>query len=172
MEPSSFGKRFTWTNGQVNLIWVKLDHFLVNSDWSALYPCVIQNCLSHLGLDHVPIRLEFGDHSPTTRLFRFEQTLCSVDHFPELISDWWSLSPFQGCGAFILAKKIARIRTQLKPWAKFDFGSIKFKKLALLHDLELLDSIKETRPLTDEEINKDLDLRIELWQILNHEEVY
>lgn len=32
LEPPSFGKCFTWTNGQTNPTWVKLDHFLVNSN--------------------------------------------------------------------------------------------------------------------------------------------
>lgn len=44
-EPPSFGKQFTWTNGQANPIWVKLDRFLVNSSWMDSFPRVIQNCL-------------------------------------------------------------------------------------------------------------------------------
>lgn len=55
LEPPSFGKHFTWTNGQADPIWVKLDHFLVNSKWIEWFPRVLQNCLPRLGSDHVPI---------------------------------------------------------------------------------------------------------------------
>lgn len=61
--PLSFGKWFTWTNGQANSIWVKLDRFLVNLDWTSLFPKATQNYLPRLGSDHVPVRLESGDHS-------------------------------------------------------------------------------------------------------------
>lgn len=33
-EPPSVGRRFTWTNGQEEPIWVRLDRFIVNSDWA------------------------------------------------------------------------------------------------------------------------------------------
>lgn len=77
-----------------------------------------------------------------------------------------------GYGAFVLAKKITQIREHLKHWAKFDFGSIKLKKLALLHDIEQFDVIRESHSLSTEEGAKDVKLRIELGQILKQEEIY
>lgn len=32
LEPPAVGRKFTWTNGQEDPIWVKLDRFLVNYD--------------------------------------------------------------------------------------------------------------------------------------------
>lgn len=43
------GRKFTWINGQVEPIWVKLDRFLVNSVWAIHFPKVIQNSLPRLG---------------------------------------------------------------------------------------------------------------------------
>lgn len=40
-EPPSFGKRFSWTNGQASPIWVKLDYFLVNSVCVNTFPKMI-----------------------------------------------------------------------------------------------------------------------------------
>lgn len=54
-EPTAVGRRFTWTNGQDNPIWVKLDRFMVNNEWLACFPRVIQVSLSCLGFDHVLI---------------------------------------------------------------------------------------------------------------------
>lgn len=108
LEPPSFGRHFTWTNGQSDPIWVKLDRFLVNPKWTKLFPRVLQNCLPRLGSDHVPISLEFGVHIPKPRPFRFEKVWCSADNFFDLIKDCWDFPQLVGCGAFILAKKKSR----------------------------------------------------------------
>ncbi|XP_039144849.1 uncharacterized protein LOC120282161 [Dioscorea cayenensis subsp. rotundata] len=172
MEPPSNGNRFTWTNGQSNPIWVKLDRFLINSHWVTLFPKVLQNYLPRLGSDHVPIRLEVGFHLPSPRSFRFEQAWCLTDNFDMLIREWWSSPNPCGCGAFILAKKITSLRENLKTWAKFEFGSIKLKKLGILHEMDVLDRIRETRSLTPVEINAEVHLRTELGAILKQEETY
>ncbi|KAH7664676.1 DNase I-like protein [Dioscorea alata] len=129
IEPPSFGKRFTWTNGQSNPLWIKLDRFLLNQEWISLFPKATQNTLPRLGSDHVPIRLESGMHLSVPRPFHFERSWCSVENFTDLIKNWWTGSQPQGCGAFVLAKKISYTRNQLRLWAKTDFGSIKLKKL-------------------------------------------
>ncbi|XP_039140432.1 uncharacterized protein LOC120277641 [Dioscorea cayenensis subsp. rotundata] len=172
MEPPSNGNQFTWINGHSNPIWVKLDRFLINSLWITLFPKVLQNCLPRLGSDHVPIRLEVGFHLPIPRSFRFEQAWCLTDNFDMLIREWWSSLHPCGCGAFILAKKITRLRENLKTWAKFEFGSIKLKKLGLLHEMDLLDRVRETRSLTPFEVNGEVHLRTKLGAILRQEETY
>lgn len=69
IEPSSTGRKFTWTNGQVDPIWVKLDHFLVNCAWAIQFPKLLQNNLLRLGSDHVPIKLEVGSFISNPRPF-------------------------------------------------------------------------------------------------------
>lgn len=94
------------------------------------------------------------------------------EHFQNLIRHWWTSPRFHGCGAFILAKKLINLRNHLRIWAKTDFGSIKLKKLAYLHEIELLDNLKELQPLSVEELSKDSSLRADVYQILKHEEIY
>ncbi|XP_039130342.1 uncharacterized protein LOC120266746 [Dioscorea cayenensis subsp. rotundata] len=89
-EPPAMGRRFTWTNGQENPIWVKLDRFLVNRARVDRFPRLIQNCLPRLGSDHVPIRLEVGMHCSKPRSFRFENVWTTVDGFADLVSRWWA----------------------------------------------------------------------------------
>lgn len=69
-------------------------------------------------------------------------------------------------------KEISFLRKRLKYWSKFDFGSIKLKKLSILHDLEMIDATKESRSLTKEERCKDSTLRAEMYSILKQEEIY
>lgn len=67
--PSLVGRRFTWMNGQSDLIWVKLDYFIVNGAWMEHFTLMIQKSLPRLGSDHVSIRLEVGSHYSTPRFF-------------------------------------------------------------------------------------------------------
>ena len=145
IEPPTFGRMFTWTNGQVEPTWVRLDRFQVNSDLTSHFPKVIQICLPWLSSDHVLIQSESGLHISKPRPFHFELAWYSTDGFGELIQTWWNeLSP-SGCGAFILSKKIAWLRDRLRHWAKACFKSIKLRKLAFFHELETLDIAKESR---------------------------
>lgn len=129
LEPPTIGRRFTWINGQADPIWVKLDRFLINFKWTVRFPKIIQKCLPRVGSDHVSIRLEVGSHCSSLRPFRYELVWSIAEGFQELITQWWnSLSP-AGCGAFVMAKKVAALREQLRRGAKFSFGSIKLKKI-------------------------------------------
>lgn len=85
---------------------------------------------------------------------------------------WWAEPLLVGCGAFILAKKLAFLRDHLRVWAKTSFGLIKLKKLAFLHDLEELDISKESRCLTLGEVHRKQDLLEKLNVILKQEELY
>lgn len=84
LEPPSTGRRFTWSNGQANLIWVKLDHFVVNQAWMAQFPKLSQNSLPRLGSDHVPIRLKMESHYSRPRTFLFRIGLDNLGGVPGL----------------------------------------------------------------------------------------
>lgn len=71
-EPPMFGRKYTWTNGQADPIWVKLNRFLVNTAWVDHFPRLLQNGLPRMGSDHVPIQLEVGIYRSSPRPFRFE----------------------------------------------------------------------------------------------------
>lgn len=86
-EPPSVGRRFSWTNGQADPTWVKLDRFIVNCVCVNL---LIQNNFLRVGSDHVPIRLEVGNHYSNPRLFRFEQVWSTVEGFQDLVEQWWT----------------------------------------------------------------------------------
>ncbi|XP_039125244.1 uncharacterized protein LOC120261424 [Dioscorea cayenensis subsp. rotundata] len=172
VEPPAVGRRFSWTNGQADPIWVKLDRFIVNDDCARLFPKLIQNSLPRLGSDHVPIRLEFECHHFVPRPFRYELAWSTNEEFESHVRKWWEECVPTGCGAFILAKKLIFLRGQLRHWAKFSFGSIKLRKLALLLELDKLDSEAENRILSHSESKREEDLRIEMSMISKQEELY
>ncbi|KAH7690552.1 RNA-directed DNA polymerase protein [Dioscorea alata] len=172
LEPPAIGRKFTWTNGQADPIWVKLDRFLVNHLWANAYPRMTQKSLPRLGSDHVPIRLEVGLHSSTPRFLRYELAWSTVEGFHDLVINWWRGMAPDGCGAFVLTKKVAGLRGHLRQWAKECFGSIKLRKVALLHDIDNWDILKETRTLTPDEARQEFVAIEELGKIRLQEEIY
>ncbi|XP_039135825.1 uncharacterized protein LOC120273262 [Dioscorea cayenensis subsp. rotundata] len=78
----------------------------------------------------------------------------------------------EGCGAFVVSKKLAGLRERLRRWAKVCFGSIKLKKLNLLHEVEKLDVLKEAKKLLPGELAQELHLLKSLDDIRKQEEIY
>ncbi|XP_039115894.1 uncharacterized protein LOC120251441 [Dioscorea cayenensis subsp. rotundata] len=172
MDPPISGRKFTWTNGQSNPIWVRLDRFLYSHDWDSLYPRSTQFDLPKFGSDHSPICLKFGTHFKRSRLFKFEKFWYTNPDITILVQDWWSeLNPV-GCGAFILSKKLAHLKSNLRTWSKNTFCASKILKCNLLYELHSIDIIGETRPLSEDESNRLSQIRSELYTILNQEEIY
>ncbi|XP_039129007.1 uncharacterized protein LOC120265183 [Dioscorea cayenensis subsp. rotundata] len=171
-KPPAVGRKFSWTNGQSDPIWVKLDRFLVNSCCSDRFPRMLQKSLLRLGSDHLPIRLEVGGHFSLPRSFRFEKVWFMADGFREMIQKWWEDLAPTGFGAFVISKKLAGLRKRLRVWAKESFGSIKLKKLNLLQELESLDIIKESRCLLPNEVVFEQHLLKSLETIHKQEEIY
>ncbi|XP_039122027.1 uncharacterized protein LOC120258643 [Dioscorea cayenensis subsp. rotundata] len=92
--------------------------------------------------------------------------------FGDLIQTWWKEVNPQGCGAFILSKKLSHTRAKLRAWANTSFGSIKLWKLNILREIENLDVIKDTRCLSESELQRDSELKQTLHNTLNLEETY
>ncbi|XP_039123619.1 uncharacterized protein LOC120260245 [Dioscorea cayenensis subsp. rotundata] len=70
------------------------------------------------------------------------------------------------------ALRMFGLRWKLRRWSKESFGFIKLQKLLLLHDLELIDVIKESRCLSFDEIIQERGLTESLVEIRKQEEVY
>lgn len=67
---------------------------------------------------------------------------------------------------------MAGLRGHLRHWAKFPFGSIKLRKLALLHELEILDLAEESRLLAAVKHKQEEDVLLKLKEIGKPEELY
>ncbi|KAH7676675.1 RNA-directed DNA polymerase protein [Dioscorea alata] len=172
IDPPLQGRRFTWSNGQANPCWVRLDRFLFSHNWSLLYPRNLQVALPRFGSDHSPICLEFGNHHSQPRLFRFEKSWYTNEQLENLIQSWWSETNPEGYRAFILSKKLANLKVQLRIWAKETFRASNLHKTNLLIELNSLDSLQENRPLSHDESIRFAQTRSDLFSLLNQEEIY
>ncbi|XP_039141337.1 uncharacterized protein LOC120278673 [Dioscorea cayenensis subsp. rotundata] len=172
IDPPLHGRKFTWTNGQPNPLWVRLDRFLYTHDWPLFFPRTIQSSFPRIGSDHSPIYLDFGNHYTRSRIFRFEKSWYSNDLLESLIQGWWSDQNPVGCGAYIITKKFAYLKSKLRLWAKENFGASNIHKKSLLADLNSLDTIRESRNLSEDESTRFAHIQSELHILLKQEEIY
>ncbi|KAH7690203.1 RNA-directed DNA polymerase protein [Dioscorea alata] len=172
IDPPLHGRCYTWSNGQTEPIWVRLDRFLYSHDWIQLNPRSTQFALPRYGSDHSPICLNFGNHFPHPRTFRLEKSWYTNDQLENLIQGWWIDQNLIGCGAFILSKKLPYLKAKIRTWAKDNFGNSNVLKNSLLFELNSLDSISKSRSLTKDENIRASHLRYELSTFFKQEEIY
>ena len=78
---------------------------------------------------------------------------------------------FQGTPSFILAKKLATLKLDLKKWNKSEFDNVSFKKQDLWSKLNVLDTKEETHRLTAEEKSVQVNLRSDIEKLTLLEEI-
>ena len=84
--------------------------------------------MSRVLSDHLPILLEGGSQRRGSIPFCFENMWLQVDNFVDKVKMWWASYLFQGTPSFILAKKLATLKLDLKKWNETEFGNVTFKK--------------------------------------------
>ena len=79
-----------------------------------------------------------------------------MENFVDKVKAWWASYLLQGT-SFMLAKKLAALKLDLKKWNESEFGNVTFKK-QLWNKLNDLDDREETHPLTIEEKLEQVNL--------------
>lgn len=130
---------------------------------------VIHTYLPRLGSWTCPYPLRIWLPHFQSHAFLLELDLCSVEGFSRLVEQAFSSSV--RC-FYSIKKKIAWLRNQLWHWAKVSFGSIKLRKLDILHELETLDVAKESCRLILEECRQEITLHQNLGNLLKQEYLY
>jgi len=143
--------QFTWSNGQEDHIWSRIDRFLISSEWEERFPDVSQRRLTRLFSDHFPLLLDCGTNRGGNRYFKFENMWLKYEGFVEQVKKWWMSYEFSGFLSFILANKLEALKSDLKKWNEEVFGDIGKKKEELLEGIRELELIEECRCLEEDE---------------------
>ena len=94
-----------------------------------------------------------------------------VDNFVDKVKKWWASYVFQGTPSFILAKKLAALKLDLKKWNEAEFGNVTFKKQDLWSKLNVLDAKEENHRLIAEEKLDQSNLRTDIEKLTLMEEI-
>ena len=74
----------------------------------------------------------------------------------EKVRAWWESYHFQGSLSFRFASKLKALKLDLKKWNAEEFGNVEDKMNKLWKNLEVLDLLEDSRPLSyDETLEKE-----------------
>ena len=142
------GAKYTRSNHQSPPTLLRLDRFLVTSDWIDLYPEVCQIALPKPNSDHCPILLIYKTLKWGPSPFRLEPMWLEDKRFSALIKEWWNSHVVNGWAGFKLSSKLKQLKLTIKDWRKRNFEPVKTLKAKLLEELQSLYIREESQRLS------------------------
>nr|XP_023874649.1 uncharacterized protein LOC111987174 [Quercus suber] len=159
---------YTWSNTSFAS---RIDQFLVSPLLADHFTQFSQKMMSRVLSDHFPILMEGGSQRRGRIPFRSENIWLRAKNFVDKVKAWWASYLFQGTPSFILAKKLAALKLDLKKWNETEFGNVTYEKQQLWSKLNDLDTKEETHPLTAEEKLEKVNLRTHIEKLTLLEEI-
>jgi exonuclease III len=142
------GGIFTWSNSRSRS---RLDRFLCSSSLEDHFSRIVQRQLPRLLFHHFPILLSCGFMQRRKSPFRFENMWLKSEGFHARVNRWWNSYNYSGSPSYVLVQKLKSLKIDLRRWNKEVFGDVNLRKNELLAQIQDLDLLKETRPLSVEE---------------------
>ena len=167
------GRQFTWANSLADPTYEKLDRALMTSEWEFKYPMVTVHALDRGVSDHSPLLLDTGDPSFTGTAKQFKMELSWLTHyeFKERVIEIWN-KPVGGHNSVqCWNRKMGALRKHLRGWARHHHGVYKAQKEQLQSVVTNLDTMAETRTLSDGEREILESARDDLVKLLREEEL-
>ena len=165
------GGLFTWSNNRDVPTMSRIDRFLFSPAWADHFGLFNQHCLPRLLSDHFSIRLDCGRIVGGKSPFRFENMWLKVEGFVDRVRDWWALYSFPRSPSHILANKLKALKMDLKHWNVNELGNVHFKHQKFLLSLHELETLRESRVLSEVEKNERTRLISELETTIYLEEI-
>ncbi len=94
-----------------------------------------------------------------------------VEGFVDRVRDWWASYSFPRSPSHISASKLKALKMDLKHWNVNEFGNVHFKHQKLLLSLHELETLGESRVLSEVEKNERTRLISELETAIYLEEI-
>jgi hypothetical protein len=150
-----------------------LDRYFVNSAWSSLYPTAFSCSFPRACSNHSTIYLEFGHITKfKSIIFRFEKCWLTQEGFAEMLANWWHNITLGMDKARDGNLKWIRCGPNLEVGMRILELPFRNSKQTLLHDLSSLESVRECRDLSDEEISTLFSIKNNFFSIYQVEEIY
>lgn len=131
------GGQYTWFRGNNEHSASRIDRFLISSQRDNSFKAIKQSVLPRVESDHCPILLECGEWERSKGYFKFENMWFEHVNFISTVEKWWNSYDFQGRPDVVLAKKLRKLKEDLKKWNKETFGHLGTRKDQILHQLEM-----------------------------------
>jgi hypothetical protein len=155
------------------LPWGTLDRVLMSREWELLFPIVTGCLLPRELFVHNPIVISTQNCTlPSKREFRFELSWLNHPDFLALVEKIWR-EPTRDIRALDKVQfKLKKVKKYLKGWGFNPDSNRKKRKVQIQNELKDLEIIEENGSLSDDQIKSRIDLKVELFLILEEEELY
>jgi hypothetical protein len=162
------GGNFTWSNARSRS---RLDRFLCSPLLADHFSRIAQRHLPRFLSDHFPILLSCGFMQKRQSPFRFQNMWLKSEGFHNRVQQWWNSYLYNGSPSYILNQKLKSLKVDLRRWNKEIFGDVNLRKNDLQAQIQDLDLVEETRPLSAEEGVTKENLKAEFEKLLLLEEI-
>jgi hypothetical protein len=156
---------------------MRLDRFLVSTDWEEKFPSCSARGLTMVGSDHNPIIIDSGDQAHNKpRYFYFENNWFLQPGFEELVKEKWigkvgnrpeGIYSIEGWHGSLTA-----LRRFLKGWHRMLFGGKNKEKNDLIQELDQIDALIEDQVNLWENWTKIIAVEKKLDHIYHSDEVF
>jgi hypothetical protein len=149
-----------------------LDIILVSIEWEVKYPLARVTILPKGVSDHNPLKITFGDRTLVKEpVFRFEKWWFEREDFDELVKNTWDIEFSCSDLVDVYQFKIRTLREKLKGWSRNIDAEMKKKKKTILSKVDGHDKLVEHHQLVDQDVARRKELKKEIAQIWNIEEI-
>ena len=162
------GGNFTWSNARSRS---RLDRFLCSPLLADHFSRIAQRRLPRFLSDHFPILLSCGFLQKRRSPFRFQNMWLKSEGFHNRVQQWWSSYLYIGSPSYVLNQKLNSLKVDLRKWNKEIFGDVYLRKNDLQAQIQDLDLVEETRPLSAEEGVTKENLKADFEKLLLLEEI-
>ena len=147
------GHRYTWSNEQLNVTMVRLDHVLVSEEWAYQHPSSLLEALSSVASDHCPLLLNCNNSFRPCRRFRFENCWTKLEGFETGVQSAWNtpVNAYENDPILKLHIKLSRTAKALKSWSAALFSDLKLRSAITNELIFQLDVARDSRQLSHEE---------------------
>jgi mannosylglycoprotein endo-beta-mannosidase len=145
------GRRFTWSNGQLDPLHARIDRVFFSPAWEDIFPISDLLSLSSNISDHCPLLLSCSSDRPRSRRFRFEQFWTKLPGFQDVVKEAWEQEVLHQDPLQAFDEKLKRTAKALRQWGqrKQSQNSILFQ---VANEVILrLDEALESRRLSEDE---------------------
>jgi hypothetical protein len=111
------GRKYTWSNIQIDPFLERLDWFFTYNSWTKVYPSFFVYSLPRPISDHVPYIVVIGTNIPKAKVFRFENCWMQHSSFQDTVQNAWNILVRFTNSAKRINAKFKNMRRTLKLWA-------------------------------------------------------
>jgi hypothetical protein len=156
----------------VNPTLEKLDQILMSREWEKFFPILAYKRPREF-FDHNPIIMDsqFSTLSQS-RSFKFELSWLEHPDFLVKVEEIWLAPTRDNSTLSRVLFKLKKVRKFLKGWGYNLSRSRKKRKKEIQETLQKLEEMEESSPLSGDLIRHRLEIKLELFKILDEEELY